>query len=340
MKIKKKLLVSFFTLALALSVFCLMGRKAMAAASYSFDKSSGVMTLSGTVSASEIKSFDQKSSVLSIVASSGTVMPENCQALFQNYANCTKIDLSKADFGKVTTMESMFSGCSALETLDLRGAGTSAATSSLYVFHNCIGSDKSPYVFHNHDGANSPYVFYNSNGQKAGNGKLAGVTNLFSGCSALTTLTLGSWFTEVTESMCLPNGSYGWRKGEGSADGVSGNKTYAVFSNMGANVYHKILAPRIAKKSLALYDTTVIVFKLDKEEIDAVYHAPYLEVTQNGKKSKLQSSKVSSDGKYYLFTFRVAPQMIGDEVTAVPHAVNSKGSDVSGESMTYSVTEY
>ena len=75
MKIKKKLLVSFFTLALALSVFCLMGRKAMAAASYSFDKSSGVMTLSGTVSASEIKSFDQKSSVLSIVASSGTVMP-------------------------------------------------------------------------------------------------------------------------------------------------------------------------------------------------------------------------------------------------------------------------
>ncbi|MBR4731799.1 MAG: hypothetical protein IK081_03425 [Lachnospiraceae bacterium] len=340
MKIRKNLFTSFFVLAIVLSVFCLTGRVALAATSYSFDKSTGVMTLSGTVSASEIKSFDQKSSVLSIVASSGTVMPENCQALFQNYAKCTKIDLSKADFGKVTTMESMFSGCSALVTLDLRGSGTSGASDSLYVFHNCLGSDKSPYVFHNHDGANAPYVFYNSNGQKAASSNLTGVTNLFSGCSALTTLTLGSWFTEVTETMCLPNGTYGWRRGEGSADRISGTKTYAVFSNLGANVYHKIQAPKIAKKTLTLYETIAIDFKLEKAELDGIYSDPYLTVTQNGVSSKLTSHTVSSDGAYYVFSYRVAPQEIGDVVTVVPHAKNSKGTDVTGESMTYSVAEY
>ncbi|MCR5460293.1 MAG: BspA family leucine-rich repeat surface protein [Acetatifactor sp.] len=340
MKIRKNLFTSFFMLAIVLSMFCFTGQVVKAATSYSFDKGTGVMTLSGTVNASEIKSFDQKSSVLSVVASNGTVMPVNCQALFQNYSKCTKIDLSKADFGKVTTMEFMFSGCSALVTLDLRGSGTSGASGSLYVFHNCIGAGNSPYVFHNHDGEKPPYVFYNSNGQKAASGNLTGVANVFSGCSALTSLTLGSWFTEVTESMGLPNGSYGWRRGEGSADRISGTKTYAVFSNSGTNVYYKILAPKVAKKSLTLYDTIAIEFKLEKAQIDGVYHDPYLTVTQNGKQSKISGYKVSDDGAYYVFSLRVPPHKMGDVATIVPHAINSKGTDVAGESVSYSVAEY
>ena len=91
---------------------------------------------------------------------------------------------------------------------------------------------------------------------------------------------------------------------------------------------------------MTLFDTIAIDFKLEKTEIDGVYHDPYLTVTQNGTSSKLTSYTVSNDGTYYVFSYRVAPHTLGDAVTVVPHAINSKGTDVTGESISYSVAEY
>ena len=94
----------------------------------------------------------------------------------------------------------------------------------------------------------------------------------------------------------------------------------------------------IAKRSLRLQDTIAIDFKISKDDIAGKYHDPYLLVTQNGKTSKL--TNYSEDGGLLIFTYRVAPQMMGDEVTAVPHAINAGGEDVRGAEMTYSVKEY
>ena len=98
--------------------------------------------------------------------------------------------------------------------------------------------------------------------------------------------------------------------------------------------------PKIAKKSLTLYDVITIDFKIEKAALDGEWHDPYLVRNKNGAESVIKNYKVSQDGAYYVFSYRVAPQMMGDEVTAVPHALNASEEDVTGEEFTYSVAEY
>jgi len=68
------------------------------------------------------------------------------------------------------------------------------------------------------------------------------------------------------------------------------------------------------------------------------YHDPYLLVTQNNEKRTITDYKINGD--LMIFTFRVPPQKMGDAVTAVPHALNAFGEDVTGVALTYSVTDY
>ncbi|MCR5459056.1 MAG: choice-of-anchor J domain-containing protein [Acetatifactor sp.] len=93
----------------------------------------------------------------------------------------------------------------------------------------------------------------------------------------------------------------------------------------------------ISKKSLTLYDTISIEFKVPETAFEG-YHDPYLEATQNGKTSRIYEYR--TEGGLRIFTYRVAPHMLGEAVTAVPHALNADGVDVTGVAMTYSVTEY
>ena len=94
---------------------------------------------------------------------------------------------------------------------------------------------------------------------------------------------------------------------------------------------------KVTKKSLTLYDTISIEFKVPATALEG-YHDPCLMVTQNGKESKLTSYR--EDNGLLIFSYRVAPQMLGDAATAVPHALNADGRDVTGEPFTYSVAEY
>ena len=94
----------------------------------------------------------------------------------------------------------------------------------------------------------------------------------------------------------------------------------------------------IDQKSLTLYDTISIEFKIKEAVIDGKYHDPYLLVTQNGVTERV--SKYRTENRHLIFTYRVAPQTMGDVVTAVPHALNANGEDVTGVPMEYSVTEY
>lgn len=94
---------------------------------------------------------------------------------------------------------------------------------------------------------------------------------------------------------------------------------------------------KIAKKSITLYNTIAIDFKVSKSDLKG-YHAPYVAVTQNGVTRKI--SEYHEDGDLLVFTCRVAPQQMGDVVTAVPHAISASGKDLAGEALTYSVSEY
>lgn len=99
----------------------------------------------------------------------------------------------------------------------------------------------------------------------------------------------------------------------------------------------KTVPLKIAKKSLTLYDTIAIDFKIPKESMEG-YHDPFLLVTMNDEVSRI--TEYSEDGELYKFTYRVAPHHMGDKVTAVPHALNASGADVAGEAFRYSVAEY
>ncbi len=93
----------------------------------------------------------------------------------------------------------------------------------------------------------------------------------------------------------------------------------------------------IAKKSITLYDTISIDFKVSKSAV-ANYHDPYLLVMQGADKSKI--TEYREDGDLLIFTYRVAPQMMGEPVVAIPHALNANGEDVMGTALKYSVAEY
>lgn len=94
---------------------------------------------------------------------------------------------------------------------------------------------------------------------------------------------------------------------------------------------------KISRKSLTLYDTIAIDFKVPTSAMEA-YHDPYLLVIQNENKGMLTDYRI--DGDLMIFTYRVSPEKMGDAVTAVPHALNAFDEDVTGVSLTYSVADY
>ncbi len=97
---------------------------------------------------------------------------------------------------------------------------------------------------------------------------------------------------------------------------------------------------KISKKSLTLYDTITIDFKIEKDAIEGKYANPYLVVTQKGVASKLSNYEISPDGKYYVFRVRVAPHELGDVLTVLPCAYNEYGEELKGTPIDYSVAEY
>ncbi|MCR5460410.1 MAG: InlB B-repeat-containing protein [Acetatifactor sp.] len=94
---------------------------------------------------------------------------------------------------------------------------------------------------------------------------------------------------------------------------------------------------KIIKKSLTLYDTIAIEYKIPEAAL-ANYHGFYLMVTQNGVTEKLNDYR--TEGGLLIFTYRVAPHMMGEEVTAVPYGLNANNRIVKGEALTYSVEQY
>ena len=79
-----------------------------------------------------------RTGVKTIVADKGTILPEDCSALFEGFTEVTSIDLSNADTSNVKNMSAMFLSCTSLTSLNLSSFDTSAVTDMSDMFRNCL----------------------------------------------------------------------------------------------------------------------------------------------------------------------------------------------------------
>ncbi|SFC76188.1 BspA family leucine-rich repeat surface protein [Ruminococcus albus] len=177
---------------------------------YSFDESTGVLTLKGEVQRDAIKEFgyDLSEKVRSVVAEKGTILPQNCSTLFYYYTNCTSIDLSKADTGNVTNMNSMFSECSALKKLDISSFDTSKVTNMEDMFYGCSNlSSINLSSFDTSNVTNMSAMFYGCTGltsidlRNFDTGKVTKMSGMFLNCRKLTSIDVSSFDTGSVTNM-------------------------------------------------------------------------------------------------------------------------------------------
>ena len=112
---------------------------ASATSGFSFNQTTGTLTLSGTVDGATLRKFNNKYGyrVKSVIAEKGTVLPKDSSLLFRNYTNCSSIDLSNADTSNVTNMSRMFDNCCKLKSLNVSGFDTSKVTYMDEMFCYC-----------------------------------------------------------------------------------------------------------------------------------------------------------------------------------------------------------
>ncbi|MBP0971029.1 MAG: BspA family leucine-rich repeat surface protein [Oscillospiraceae bacterium] len=98
------------------------------------DETTGILTLSGRLSAADVKAYAGVGGVKRIAAAAGTVLPADCTGLFAD-SKAEVIDLSKADCSAVTDMTGMFAQCTDLTTVIVSGSwSTDAVTASEGMF--------------------------------------------------------------------------------------------------------------------------------------------------------------------------------------------------------------
>ncbi|MBR3446570.1 MAG: BspA family leucine-rich repeat surface protein [Oscillospiraceae bacterium] len=102
----------------------------------SLDEGTGVLTLSGNLTAEEVQAYKSNDSVKSVVCKSGTVFPEDSSNLFREF-DCESIDLTNADTSQVKNMSSMFLYCNYMTSLNLGGIDTSKVEEMDGMFSGC-----------------------------------------------------------------------------------------------------------------------------------------------------------------------------------------------------------
>lgn len=109
---------------------------ASAASCCSFNASTGVLTLSGNVTKSAVFPYRNDTRVKSVVCANGTVFPEDCSYMFENF-KAVSMDLSKANTSAVKKMGYMFINCKNMTALDVSHFNTLRCTTMQSMFQNC-----------------------------------------------------------------------------------------------------------------------------------------------------------------------------------------------------------
>jgi surface protein len=159
------------------------------------------------------------------------------------------------------------------------------------------------------------------------------MSNMFSDCKKLNTLTLGENFKSIEEEAALSNGE-GWANAKAPTTVISGNDEFAVIENSGKNTYKRL---PIEEETKPTYPTNINVeyseqyhqlrFTWDKVEgADrygiAVYLAGKWRVqTQNITDTVYTSPKNLTPGKTYKVAIAARVNGNWDAVNAVRNAV-------------------
>ena len=177
---------------------------------YHYDNTTGELVLI----AGEF-SYDNKwgnevaeSQVTSVTATKQVSFTGNCSYLFENYVNCTSIDLSNVNTASVTNMSRMFNNCKRLTSLDLTDWNTGSVTNMSSMFNNCTGLTSLDLTGWNT--ASVTYMssmFYNCTGLTSldltgwNTASVTNMSSMFYNCTGLTSLDLTDWNTASVTTM-------------------------------------------------------------------------------------------------------------------------------------------
>ena len=133
---------------------------------------------------------------------------DNCNSLFSGYTDAEIIDLSGVDASGATDMTAMFANCRSLTTLNLSGFNTSGATNMTAMFNSCSslttldlsGFDtKNVTTMSNMFASCSSLTTLDLSGFDTKN--VTNMTNMFAGCRSLTALNLSGFNTSGATDM-------------------------------------------------------------------------------------------------------------------------------------------
>ena len=185
---------------------------------YDFNSETGVLTLLwGEFNAANKWDDDvPASAVKSVTATSDVSFTGDCTELFDNFTNCTSMDLKNVNTSNVTEMRYMFRGCSSLTSLDISGWNTSNVTRMDYMFRGCSSLtmlDLSNWNTSNVTNMFGMFEFCSGlttlelSGWNTGN--VIDMSHMFRNCQKLTSLNISNWNTSnVTSMECMFEGCW------------------------------------------------------------------------------------------------------------------------------------
>ena len=177
---------------------------------FSFNQTTGRLTLSGTVDGDALRKFNNtyRDNVWSVIVLEGTVLPEDCSKLFCEYP-CYSIDLSNADTSNVKNMSRMFDNCCNLKSLNLSGFDTSNVTDMSYMFNECsklYSLDVSGFDTSNVTDMGDMFSLCDQltslDVSRFNTSKVTDMSGMFNSCLGLSTLDVSGFDTSNVTDMC------------------------------------------------------------------------------------------------------------------------------------------
>ena len=178
---------------------------------YAIPKDKGLYRISGDTVNKVVVKADITTSNIKVIPNttieasfkgSNTSNVTSMKSMFIGCSSLTSLDVSSFDTSKVTSMESMFNGCRSLKSLDLSGWDTSSLTSTTRMFYGCSGlTSLDVSSFYTSNVISMNHMFYNCasltslNLSNFNTSNLKNMYNMFSGCSKLTSLNLSNFDT-------------------------------------------------------------------------------------------------------------------------------------------------
>ena len=213
-------------------------------------------------------------------ASFANARPTTCYAWFNNFTNLTQIEgIENLNTEKVTDMNSMFSGCICLKSLDVTNFNTANVKDMRYMFTDCRNLaelDLSNFNTANVENMRSMFSECKNLAElDLSNFNTAKVTNMgtmFSGCLNLTTIYVNDDFVITNTSYRLFNGC---TKLKGVMDKYDENKTNSGFANYTTGYFTKLVGKNGDEKIGAAGETLATENLALDDNKDFVAYEPF-----------------------------------------------------------------